>query len=1061
MTTDDGKTDTFDGDSASSEDAGSGVSIEPVQDARVETVIVEASISNRIYWAKLEVEYWWASDGRRFTAKTKRYQTYPNNRSRGDVYFHVGSATDSGWQTLTTNANQDGNWHTLVSSNYEVEGNADNAVIDFHYDYDVQGDGDPRLKGSETIRITVPRPAISSPVSGDSVSPLFTISGTGLTDATVEVFRSRSGNQIAPTVQVRNSQWSTTVDSAILQGYLSFTYRQKIYGKYSDWAPDVNVIVVLAPPVITSPTHNSTVNELRPNFSGTGDNGAQVRILRLNGELLGSVDVEDNQWSTALDLNWGQNTLYARQKMGNVLSLASSVTVTVIPRTLSITAPGASSYQNGQFTVSGTNGVNGATVRIYLESDNSLVGTGQPNTAANWNVTVTVPPGPVSLVARQTISGAVSVYSAARGFRIRPPKLNAPTVTYPNENQVRAIFSGGGHPGATVDVVILTGPTGALAPSPATVSGTGNWETNPTDFPPGSYTLRTTQKVGDGASGWIASDPLEHAFVRRPPQPTGISHTMDYQPTFSGTGYTNATVRLANPGGSTDAAPTASVIAEEWSSRASQVWGPTLNREVHIRQSLNDVNSQDWVRYPVTIPPLAPTLEDPGESESQPVFRGTCWPGASVTLTFSDAPDTEHAVPDGNSDGNWTFQRETPFPVDEAVTVKATQTAAEQISPQVSRTFTVLTFIPKPNISEPDAGAEVGHEPTISGSGGLKGASMQLRDAQYQRPLGSPKQLDADGEWSLDLAGLEFRRYSIDARQTFNERDSERSDVRSFEVVLLPPVFEVPQPGGNLPRTSRLSGKGRPGGRVQVWLQSELLVEDIGVDNTGHWEAEVTLPVGETTIWARQSFENQTSRDSPSLTYSVVPAAPFIETPATDEHIGRRTVVSGFGVPGDTVAVRLDDAARTVLGGATVLEDRTWSVTLEIDQPGGPRSVLAVSSSEGFDSADSAPRNVVLGTYAPSFEAPAAGRWVANPVVFEGRGRPGTGNVVSWFNPEQVWAPGLEVGADGWQGGATQSLPVGANWCRFQQTLIDSGNGETVSDWVQGPRFETLPPAQP
>ncbi|MFL6612071.1 MAG: hypothetical protein ACJ8HF_27895, partial [Pseudomonas sp.] len=998
-----------------------------------------------------------------FTVNTKQYQTRGNGRNNGDVELRIMSGdNNTGWRRLTEQAIQNGGWNDPIRQ-YSVQGNlAATATIGFHYIYDLSMADDPDLYGSEIVNYTVPSPRFLLPDNDARVSPIFTISGTGVPGAKVQTARAVHGYNIAPIVSVNSSgYWSAVVNPAIGLGPFIFTARQQVNDKQSEWASNVNVIVVLDPPVITSPT---TVNELRPNFSGTGDNGAQVQIFRNgNTPISNAVGVAyDKTWSATLnqDLNWGPNTLTARQKMGGVSSNARSVTVTVLPYPPSITSPTADTQQT-QFTVSGANGISGATVNIYLESNNSLVGTGQPNTTANWNVTVTVPPGPVSLVATQTINGAVSGLSAARGFRIRPPKLDAPTVTYPNENQVRAIFSGGGHPGATVDVVILTGPTGAEAPDSVTVRDNGTWETARTNFPPGSYTLRTTQKVGDGASGWIASDPLEHAFVRRPPQPTGISHTMDYQPTFSGTGYTNATVRLANPGGSTDAAPTASVIAEEWSSRASQVWGPTLNREVHIRQSLNDVSSLDWVHYSVTIPPLAPTLEDPGDSESQPVFRGTCWPGASVTLTFSDAPDTEYAVPDGDSDGNWTFQRDTPFPADEAVTVIATQTAAEQISPQVSRTFTVLTFIPKPNISEPDAGAEVGHEPTIRGSGGLKGASMQLRDAQYQRPLGSPKQLDADGEWSLDLAGLEFRRYSIDARQTFNERDSERSDVRSFEVVLLPPVFEVPLPGGNLPRTSRLSGKGRPGGRVQVWRQGQPLLEDIGVDDTGRWEAEVTLPVGETTIWARQSFENQTSRDSPSLTYSVVPAAPFIETPATDEHIGRRTVVSGFGVPGDTVAVRLDDAARTVLGGATVLEDRTWSVTLEIDQPGGPRSVLAVSSSEGFDSADSAPRNVVLGTYAPSFEAPAAGRWVANPVVFEGRGRPGTGNVVSWFNPEQVWAPGLEVGADGWQGGATQSLPVGANWCRFQQTLIDSGNGETVSDWVQGPRFVTLPPAQP
>ncbi|WLG22228.1 hypothetical protein PSH91_21180 [Pseudomonas sp. FP1154] len=80
----------------------------------------------------------------------------------------------------------------------------------------------------------------------------------------------------------------------------------------------------------------------------------------------------------------------------------------------------------------------------------------------------------------------------------------------------------------------------------------------------------------------------------------------------------------------------------------------------------------------------------------------------------------------------------------------------------------------------------------------------------------------------------------------------------------------------------------------------------------------MTLPVGETTIVARQRFEGRPSKDTAPLTFNVVPAAPFIETPATDEPIGRRVVVSGFGVPGDTVTVKLGDATHAVLGSSPV-----------------------------------------------------------------------------------------------------------------------------------------------
>ena len=88
-----------------------------------------------------------------------------------------------------------------------------------------------------------------------------------------------------------------------------------------------------------------------------------------------------------------------------------------------------------------------------------------------------------------------------------------------------------------------------------------------------------------------------------------------------------------------------------------------------------------------------------------------------------------------------------------------------------------------------------------------------------------------------------------------------------------------------------------------------------------------------------------------------------------------------------------------------------------------------------------------------------AGGWVDNPVNFEGQGRSGIGQVVSWFNPDQVWAAGLPVAASGWEGGASQALSAGGNWCRFRQTITDTVDGATASDWVESGRFEVLLPS--
>jgi hypothetical protein len=254
-----------------------------------------------------------------------------------------------------------------------------------------------------------------------------------------------------------------------------------------------------------------------------------------------------------------------------------------------------------------------------------------------------------------------------------------------------------------------------------------------TNWPFGSYSLKAIQKVSDNANGWIESAPYTFTVNRVLPDPSDIEYTNNYQPTFTGTGYNHATVKIADPGGSTFPAPNALVSAGKWSSRASQEWGPTFKRDVYFRQFLDGQQSPTWVHLIVTIPPLAPVIGPVEEDGFSPKFSGTCWLNAVVKLAFSDDPNAPHsAIVTGT---NWTFQRGSGFAPD------------------------------------------------------------------------------------------------------------------------------VPH---------------------------------------------------------RQTFEGQTSEDSPSLNYNVVPAAPFIETPALDEHIGRLVVISGFGVPRDRVTVRLGDAVSKVLGRSPV-----------------------------------------------------------------------------------------------------------------------------------------------
>jgi hypothetical protein len=273
-------------------------------------------------------------------------------------------------------------------------------------------------------------------------------------------------------------------------------------------------------------------------------------------------------------------------------------------------------------------------------------------------------------------------------------------------------------------------------------------------------------------------------------------------------------------------------------------------------------------------------------------------------------------------------------------------------------------------------------------------------------------------------------------------------------VVLAPPQISTPQEGGKQPRTWTLEGVGLPFAHVEIWCEgaAEPWLSNILVPASGNWRQPVTQLVGTYIICARQLFtdDNKTheSAFTEYLTYDVVPAAPFVETPVEHERVGRQLVVSGFGVPGDTATVTLGAATQSTV----VLEDRTWSMAVEV-QADGERVLEVKAMLDGFES-DTTSRKVVAGLYLPIFKEPAAGRRVHDPVAFAGVGDEGSGRVVSWFDPEQKWTPLLPVAANQWRGESDVSLPPGGTWCRFRQTLTSQAG---VSDWAESPRFEVEP----
>lgn len=894
-----------------------------------------------------------------------------------------------------------------------------------------------------------------------TVRPVF--SGYGLPGCSVKITRTGPDGPIdlSGVGRIANDGfWELPLTKDLSAGYNIFEVRMWINAYESgNTVSSVFTFCVLPKPAVSPLPNMGLIKEPRPEISGLGNSQIDVDVHK-GGDgttVYGTVTVlPDNTWKVKLtrDLPQGPFHLTAKQRKDVYVSTwAVAVSAFGLFR-LNITGP-AVADQDLDFQLSGAGGLANADVVAYLDLTDSPVGTGKVASNGSWTANVRdLNPGTRTLTVVQKQSTHTSNRSVTKTFRIRPPKLTTITMTVLPGNVVR--FSGSGYNGARVEITKVSGP-GGQSLGPVTVVN-NVWQLNATNWLPGDYSFSATQKVADNNSGWIASTPYTFSYKWMLPLPTVEYRVEDYTPVFSGTGHNGATVVLYNPGGASKVAPDAPVNGGLWSSRAYEAWNPTAFREVHLHQIQGQAVS-GWVRPIVVIklpPPVIHPIADNPADKYSPIFSGKVWPGGQVSLLFSDDATVYPAVRQG---ADWTFIRVKPFAIEITHQVKVTHTFDEQTS-QGTLAFSLARFLPKVAITEPQAGEEVGRDLQVEGTEGVAGAQVQVSDAQFGGPpLGKSDILTEDGPWSAMLKGLAFREYQINAIQVMGSAKSEASDTHEFEVVVLPPVIEVPAPEGAIPRVAIISGTGMPGALVDVYLKGSVqpLLRDLPVDNNGLWRsAAVVLDVGHKTLFARQTFVNQVSRPSPDQAFRVVPAAPTIETPVSVEQVGLHVVVSGFGYAGDEVTVAFSDAPQDVLGRVFVRTSRTWSVAVELDRAGGLYSLIAVQSRGEFHSSPSADRPIVLGTYRPTIDVPAPGRCVSDSVRFSGLGLTGVGRLVSWYNPDRVLADDFVVTEGRWQSQAGIRLPLGINWAWFRQTIRTDDVFWVYSETVLSNYFEVI-----
>jgi len=342
----------------------------------------------------------------------------------------------------------------------------------------------------------------------------FTLSGREGVDNAGEiiVYNKVNGNQEASTDEIGvDGRWSVQVRMPTSDTGIDLYLRQRVGAQFSATVHMARIYLA----EISQPLSNALLVS-GSTFRGTASPRSRISVQTAAGVVLAPevvVAADSHVWSTNFN-NAGLLgdrvtvvALWSRLGFPSGSTEAKNYRLLSIP---SITSPGPNTIQNETFLVSGTQGENGATVKVYAENlDDPLGQSLVPGDG--WNVEVTALPGPVSLVATQSLSGTETRRSSPVGVRIRPPRLTTPAVTYPTQRSAQ--FSGDGHTGATVEFEILSGPGEALPPPLVTVTG-GRWEATSTNFQPSTYSLKLIQKLSDNAGGWIESEPLLYTLER-------------------------------------------------------------------------------------------------------------------------------------------------------------------------------------------------------------------------------------------------------------------------------------------------------------------------------------------------------------------------------------------------------------------------------------------------------------------------------------------------------------------------------------------------------------------
>lgn len=412
-----------------------------------------------------------------------------------------------------------------------------------HGSFSVEGNSKITIEKNDSVDLTA-RGAFD-----EDVTKLATISGAAQSGATVKLYDA-DGKVIATTTANGENQYSFDVPTPQSGGKHQFTVTQTPSGA----AESAPVAVELdygqnTGLDVTSPEDGSTINDVRPTFTGTGTNGATIE-LREAGVLVATTTVKDGAWSVTASSNLGyakHDVVVTQITKGDLRTQQNlSFTIEKAQEESPLTAK-----VDSVDDVARSAAISGhATPGAQIQRDGKVIATADATTGA-WSATVTdlkVGQNPVTL---DQFVGGVKKDSKTLDIEVKQTQFPFAVTSPENDSVVRTsdkqvTFTGTGKPGAKVSVNY--GPRNI---GTAFVNNDGEWKftatmnyadyeltvfykQNPTGPVTSQQPLHITVTNNEQNNPFVVTAPANDAVIPAP----------DKQVTFEGTGTTGGIVTI-------------------------------------------------------------------------------------------------------------------------------------------------------------------------------------------------------------------------------------------------------------------------------------------------------------------------------------------------------------------------------------------------------------------------------------------------------------------------------------------------------------------------------------